>query len=148
MHRRVQLSLNAIVVVAALILASRPLVIRWKADRTAHRLVQVLHRKDSTAFASLSVRGSPRTFRCIQALWPAEFWSLKGRAPKLMSIPAPPGQLGYRMIGDSLRGKGAPAVFDFFMIKARPTKVERVFVDARLGVWTPEVYACLQIRAA
>lgn len=52
------------------------------------------------------------------------------------------------MIGNTLAGKGVPAVFDFFMVQARPTKVERVFVDARLGVWTPEVYACLQIRAA
>jgi hypothetical protein len=65
-----------------------------------------------------------------------------------MRIPAPPGELGYRMIGDTLPIQGVPAIFDFFIVKARPTKVERVFVDGRLGVWTPDVYACLQVRAA
>lgn len=134
-------------VVAVLVLA-RPVVTRWEADRTANRLVQVLHRRDSTAFASLSLRGTATTFRCVQALWPAEFWSLNGGAPRLTRIPAPPGELGYRMTGDILPGKGVPAIFDFFILKARPAKVEHIFVDGRLGVWTPEVYACLQPRIA
>jgi hypothetical protein len=148
MRRRVFTVLGSMVAFAALLLASRPLRVRWEADRTAHRLVQTLHTRDSTAFASLSARRSPRTFRCVQELWPAEFWSLNGRAPNLTKIPAPPGEIGYRMIGDSLRDIGAPAVFDFFILKARPLKVERLFVDARLGVWTPTVYACLADRAA
>ena len=148
MRRRVLAILGAMIVLGALLLATRPLRVRWQADRTARRLVQVLHARDSTAFASLSARGSPRTLRCIQELWPAEFWVLSGRAPKLTKIAAPPGELGYRMIGDSLGGIGAPAVFDFFIVKKRPTKVERLFVDAQRGVWTPPVYACLRDRAA
>ena len=133
---------------ATLILSSRPLFVRWEADRTAQRLVEVLHTRDSAAFASLSDRGSPRTFRCVQELWPEEFWSLNGRPPKLTKIAAPPGELGYRMQGDSLRGIGAPAILEFFIVKERPKKVERLFVDSRLGVWTPGVYACLGERAA
>ena len=144
MRRCVLVVFGVIVVLAALILASRPLRVRWEADRTAHRLVHVLHTSDSAEFASLSARGSPRTFRCVRELWPAEFWSLNGRAPRLAKIPAPPGKLGYRMLGDSLLGIGEPAVFDFFILKTRPTKVEHLFVDARLGVWTPAVYACLR----
>jgi hypothetical protein len=131
------------VVLAALILASRPLWVRWQADRTAERLVQALYTRDSAAFVSLSARGSPRALGCVQKLWPDEFWSMKGRAPNLMKIAAPPGELGYRLVGDSLWEVGAPAVFDFFIGKTRPTKIERLFVDSRLGVWTPAVYACL-----
>jgi hypothetical protein len=52
------------------------------------------------------------------------------------------------MLGDSLGGVGAPAVLDFFVVKERPRRVERLFVDSRLGVWTPAVYACLGKRAA
>ena len=148
MGRRVIVVLGAMVVLATLILAGRPFFVRWEADRTAQRLVQVLHTRDSTAFASLSGRGSSLTFRCIQQLWPGEFWSLKGQAPQLSNIPAPPGELGYRMLGDSLRGIGAPAILDFFILRDRPQRIERVFVDSRLGVWTPAVYACLQERAA
>jgi hypothetical protein len=51
------------------------------------------------------------------------------------------------MLGDPLPDTGAPAVFDFFIVTARPTKVDHLFVDHRLGVWTPAVYACLQSRA-
>jgi hypothetical protein len=148
MRRRVLMVLGGMGVLAALLLAGRPLRVRWEADRTAHRLLQALHTRDSTAFASLSGSGSPRTFRCIQELWPREFWSLKGHAPNLTKIPAPPDELGYRMVGDSLPDIGAPAVVDFFIVKTRPTRVKRLFVDSRLGVWTPAVYACLKNRAA
>lgn len=148
MRQRIFLILGATVLTVALIVATRPLIMRWRADRTARRLVHVLHTRDSSAFASLSSRGSPRTFRCIQQLWPAEFWSLNGRAPKLMRIPAPSGEFGFRMVGEALRASGAPPVLDFFIMKGRPTKVERIFVDARLGVWTPAVYACLHPREA
>ncbi|MFL4992858.1 MAG: hypothetical protein ACJ8A6_11780 [Gemmatimonadales bacterium] len=41
-----------------------------------------------------------------------------------------------------------PAVFDLVILKAHPTKIESVFVDVRLGVWTPEVYECLDVRRA
>ena len=145
--RRVSFILGALVVVAALVVA-RPVMTRWEADRTANRLVQVLYRRDSTAFASLSLRGTATTFRCVQALWPAEFWSLHGGVPRLRRIPAPPEELGYRMTGDILPGKAAPAIFDFFILKAHPTKVDHIFVDSHLGVWTPEVYACLQPSVA
>jgi len=135
-------------VLATFILAGRPVFVRWKAERTAQRLVQVLHAKDTAAFSSLSGRGSSQTFRCIQQLWPEEFWSLNGELPKLTKITAPPGELGYRMLGDSLLEIGAPAIMDFFIRKDRPSKVHHVFVDSRLGVWTPAVYACLGVRAA
>ena len=148
MRRRVIAVRATMAVLAMLILASRPFFVRWEADRTAKRLVQVLHSRDSAAFASLSGRGSPLTFRCIQQLWPKEFWSLKGEAPQLTKVAAPPGELGYRMLGDSLRGIGAPAILDFFILRNRPQRVDRVFVDSRLGVWTPGVYACLEARAA
>jgi hypothetical protein len=146
MDRRVFWIIGLLALVAGLILA-KPVVTRWRADRTADRLVRVLHRKDSTAYASLSSRGSPQTFRCLQELWPAEFWSLHGQAPKLTRISAPPGELGYRMIGDTLARDGTLAVFHFFILEARPTRVQSVFVDASLGVWTPEVYACLAVGA-
>jgi hypothetical protein len=148
MRRRVLAVFGLPVALGALLLVSRPLLVRYEADRTAHRLLQALHTRDSTAFTSLSARGSSRTFRCVQELWPPEFWSRNGRAPQLTKIPAPPGEIGYRMLGDSLRDIGAPAVFDFFIVKARPKKVERLFVDARLRVWIPAVYACLEDRAA
>lgn len=131
-----------------LIVAGRPFFVRWEADRTAGRLVQVLHTRDSAAFASLSGRGSPLTFRCIQQLWPEEFWSSNGELPKLTRIAAPPGELRYRMLGDSLRNVGAMAIFDFFIVKDRPKKIDRFFLDSRLGVWTPAVYECLGVRAA
>jgi hypothetical protein len=148
MRRHVIAVFGAMAVLAALLLASRPFVVRWKTERTAQRFVQVLHTRDSTAFASLSGRGSPLTFRCIQQLWPEEFWSFKGKPPRLTKIAAPHGELGYRMLGDSLRKIGAPAILDFFIVTERPHKVERVFVDSHLGVWTPPVYACLRERAA
>jgi hypothetical protein len=148
MRRRVIAVLGTIVVLGTVILAGRPLFVRWRADRTAQRLVEVLHTRDSAAFASLSGRGSPRTCRCIQQLWPEEFWSQNGEAARLARIAAPPGQLGYRMVGDSLREVGAPAILDFFIVKDRADKVERLFVDSRLGVWTPAVYACLEDKAA
>src|ERR671914_787752 len=107
MRRRVLTVFGAIVVLTTLILASRPLRVRWEADRTAHRLVQALHTRDSTVFASLSARDTPRRFRCVQELWPAEFWSQNGQAPILTKIPAPPGEFGYRMVGDSLPEIGA-----------------------------------------
>ena len=147
MRHRVFWLLGAAAVIAGLV-ATRLFLPRWRADRTAHRLVQVLHTRDSSAFASLSSRGSPRTFRCVQELWPAEFWSSDGRMPGLNRIPAPSREFGYRMVGDTLPDAGAPAVFDFFIMKAQPTKVERLFVDSRLGVWTPAVYACLRSPAA
>jgi GNAT superfamily N-acetyltransferase len=81
------------VVLAPVLTLSGCLGARSEADRTAQRLVQALHTRDSTVFAAL-------------------------------------------------------AVFDFFILSARPTKVARLFVDARLGVWTPAVYACLKDRAA
>ena len=147
MDRPVFWILGLLALVAGLILAE-PLVTRWKADRTADRLVQVLHRKDSTAYASLSSRGSPQTFRCLQELWPAEFWSVDGQPPKLRRISAPPGEHGYRLVGDTLADKATPAVLDFFILAKGPTRVQSVFVDARLGVWTPQVYACLRVGAA
>jgi hypothetical protein len=52
------------------------------------------------------------------------------------------------MVGDSLREVGAPAILDFLIVKDRADKVERLFVDSRLGVWTPAVYACLEDKAA
>jgi hypothetical protein len=143
MSRRLIAVFGTMAVFATLILAGRPVFVRWQAERTAQRLVQVLHAKDTAAFASLSGRGSPQTFLCIQQLWPEEFWSLNGELPKLTRISAPPGELGYRMLGDSLPEIGAPAVLDFFILKDRPSKVDEVFVDSRLGVWTPAVYACL-----
>ena len=139
---------GVLAVVAGLILVSRPLFRRWEADRTAQRLVQVLHTRDTAAYALLSARGLPRTFRCIQRFWPEEFWSLHGKVPHLSKISAPPGELGYRMQGDSLGGIGEPAILDFYILKDRPTKVERVFVDSRLGVWTSATYECLGVRAA
>ena len=148
MSRRLIAVVVTMAVFATVILAGRPLFVRWQAERTAQRLVQVLHAKDTAAFTSLSGRGSPRTFHCIQQLWPEEFWSLDGELPKLTKIAAPPGELGYRMVGDSLPGMAAPAVLEFFILKDRPRKVHYVFVDSRLGVWTPAVYACLGVRAA
>jgi hypothetical protein len=139
---------GTLALVAGLILVSRPLIRRWEADRTAQRLVQVLHTRDTSAYALLSARGSPQTFRCIQRLWPEECWSRHGKVPDLSKIPAPPGELGYRMHGDSLGGIGAPAIFDFYILKDHPDKVERVFVDSRLGVWTPATYECLGVRTA
>jgi hypothetical protein len=143
MSRRVIVVLGTVTVMATFIVGGRPIFVRWEAGRTAQRFVQVLHGKDTAAFSSLSGRGSPRTFRCIQELWPEEFWSLGGQPPKLTRIAAPPGELGYRMLGDPLRGIGAPAILDFFILKERPDKIDHLFVDSRLGVWTPSVYACL-----
>jgi hypothetical protein len=140
--------LGTTAVVAGLLVASTPVLVRREADRTAQRLVHVLHTRDTAAFALLSGRGSPQTFRCIQQFWPEEFWSLDGKVPHLAKIPAPPGELGYRMLGDSLRGIGAPAILDFYILKDRPKTVERIFVDSRLGVWTPATYECLGVRAA
>jgi hypothetical protein len=148
MSRRVIAVLGTMAVLATLVLGGRPVLVRWKAERTAQRLVQVLHGRDTAAFSSLSGRGSPQTFRCIQQLWPNEFWSLNGRSPKLTRIAAPPGELGYRMLGDSLQGIGAPAILDFYILKDRPGKIDHLFVDSRLGVWTPAVYACLGVTAA
>jgi hypothetical protein len=148
MPRPVIAVLGTTAVVAGLLVASTPLLVRWEADRTAQRLVHVLHTRDTAAFALLSGRGSSQTFRCIQQFWPEEFWSLNGEIPHLAKISAPPGELGYRMLGDSLGGRGAPAILDFYILKDRPTKVERIFVDSRLGVWTPATYACLRVRAA
>jgi hypothetical protein len=148
MSRRAIAVLGISAVVAGLIVASRPVLVRWEANRTAQRLVQVLHTRDTAAFALLSGRGSSQTFRCIQQFWPEEFWSLNGAAPHLAKISAPPGEIGYRMLGDSLGGIGAPAILDFYILKDRPKKVERIFVDSRLGVWTPATYECLGVRAA
>jgi hypothetical protein len=73
---------------------------------------------------------------------------LNGELPKLARIPAPAGELGYRILGDSLLDIGAPAILDFFILKDRPSKIDHLFVDSPLGVWTPAVYACLGVRAA
>jgi hypothetical protein len=71
---------------------------------------------------------------------------LNGELPRLTRIAAPPGELGYRILGDSLVGIAAPAILDFFILKDRPSKIDHLFVDSRLGVWTPSIYACLGIE--
>ena len=44
--------LGTLAVTATLLLAGRPVFVRWEAGRTAQRLVHVLHAKDTAAFAS------------------------------------------------------------------------------------------------
>ena len=118
---------------------------RLRADRVALKVVRAMQRADSLALKQLSARGTARPSLCLRRHWSRAFWFVGSGRPAVMHIrQAPPGENRYRVVGDVLRDDTVRAVWEFSLSKARDPKLLSVFADSRLGVWTPEVYACLK----
>jgi hypothetical protein len=121
-----------------------PLIAHWRADRTARRVADALYHADSTRLLRLSGMGSARNLLCARRLWPAEFWMRRDGAPLIPHRIRPYGEAyGYRTVGELLPGDHRPAVVEFHIRPTRPTKVATIFADARTGVWSDTVRACM-----
>jgi hypothetical protein len=119
-------------------------VARWRADRTAWRLVEAMHSADSVRLTQLSASGSARNLLCARRLWPWPFWMRKDGSALTPERSRPYGrQYGYRTVGDVLPTVQSRAVFEFYIAPEDPTKVVSFFGDARTGVWNDTVRACM-----
>ena len=114
---------------------------RWRADRTAGRFVAALHDADSSALAGLTPQGQTRAVLCARRTWPAAYWTRAGGEPSLEQLP-PGMDLGYRVLGDTLEGRG-PASFLFFIRADRPNQVDRYFANLRGLPWGDAFRTCL-----
>jgi hypothetical protein len=120
------------------------LVAHWRADRTARQVADALYHADSTRLLRLSGMGSARNLLCARRLWPAEFWMRRDGSPLTPRRIRPyGGAYRYRTVGELLPGDQRPAVVEFHIRPARPTKVAIIFADARTGVWNDTVRACM-----
>jgi hypothetical protein len=122
------------------------LIAHWRADRTAQRFATAVFEADSLRIASLTRSGSAQNVLCARRLWPAAFWMKRDGAPMSVHRGKPyDGSYGYETVGDSLPDhKGWRAVFQFYIAPDRPTKVHTLFADARTGVWSDTVRACMR----
>jgi hypothetical protein len=120
------------------------LVAHWRADRTARQMADALYRADSTELLRVSATGSARNLLCARRLWPIAFWMRRDGGPLIPRRIRPYGEAyGYRTVGGPVPGSQRPAVVEFYIRPARPTKVATFFADARLGVWNDRVRACM-----
>ncbi|HEU5041215.1 MAG TPA: hypothetical protein VFT84_10360 [Gemmatimonadales bacterium] len=115
---------------------------RWRADRTADRFVDALHRADSAALSRLTPGGKTRGILCARRLWPAAYWSRGGGAPPVERMPSGM-DYRYRVVGDTLVERKAPAELEFFIVADRPGEVDRYFADLRGTSWSEPFRVCL-----
>jgi hypothetical protein len=119
------------------------MVSHWRADRTAARFVTALHDADSASLAALTPNGRVRSILCARRTWPAAYWSRGGGRPSVEPL-AEGMDLGYRVIGDTLRERGVPATFLIFIVPERPEAVDRYFANLRGLPWMEPFRACLK----
>ena len=137
--------LLAIALSAALLLWRAPAAItRWRADQTARSFAVAMFRGDTATQAQVSELGSAHTALCLRTHWPGAFWERDRRAPLPRLMRLTEAAMEYEVVGDPLPQAGGHAVYEVHVARRRPDRILRIFADARLGVWTPEVRDCLQ----
>ena len=114
----------------------------WRADRTARQFVSALHASDSAALAGLTPGGKTKGVLCARRLWPAAYWSRGGAVPAVEPVSSGL-DFRYRVVGDTLPGRHAPAEWEFYIVAERPGRVDRYFADLRGTSWSEPFRVCL-----
>ena len=117
-------------------------VSRWRADRTATRFVTALHAGDSAAIGELTPRGKTKGILCARRIWPAAYWSRAGGEPSIERLPGGI-DFRYRVVGDTLAERAAPAVFEFYIVPEQPGQVDRYFANLKGTSWSEPFRGCI-----